>query len=69
MVMKRTTVAELKAPLSEDLAGVRTGDTVAVGDRSTPIARILPYDAIRRALQKTLDDRESEDALTRTLYR
>ncbi len=44
MVMKRAKVAELKAHLSGYLAAVRAGDTVVVCDRSTPIARILPYD-------------------------
>jgi len=44
MVMKRAKVAELKAHLSEYLAAVRAGDTVVECDRSTPIARILPYD-------------------------
>jgi prevent-host-death family protein len=42
--MKRAKVAELKARLSEYLAGVRAGGTVVVCDRSTPIARIVPYD-------------------------
>jgi prevent-host-death family protein len=42
--MKRAKVAELKARLSEYLASVRAGDTVVVCDRSTPIARIIPYD-------------------------
>jgi prevent-host-death family protein len=44
MVMKRPQVAELKAHLSEYLAAVQAGDTVVVCDRTTPIARILPYD-------------------------
>ena len=42
--LKRAKVAQLKAHLSEYLAAVRAGDTVVVCDRSTPIARIFPYD-------------------------
>ncbi|MBY0274299.1 type II toxin-antitoxin system prevent-host-death family antitoxin [Candidatus Binatia bacterium] len=43
--MKRAQVSELKARLSEYLAGVRAGGDVVVYDRVTPIARIVPYDA------------------------
>jgi prevent-host-death family protein len=42
--MKRAQVAELKAHLSEYLAGVRSGGAVVVYDRVTPIARIVPFD-------------------------
>jgi prevent-host-death family protein len=42
--MNRAKVSELKARLSEYLARVRAGDTVVVCDRSTPIARLVPYD-------------------------
>jgi prevent-host-death family protein len=45
LVMKRAQVSELKARLSEFLAGVRAGGDVVVYDRVTPIARIVPYDA------------------------
>ena len=45
LVMKRAQVSELKARLSEYLAGVRAGGDVVVYDRVTPIARIVPYDA------------------------
>lgn len=41
--MKETKTAELKANLSAYLATVRRGETVIVYDRSTPIARIVPY--------------------------
>jgi prevent-host-death family protein len=41
--MKRAQIAELKAHLSKYLAQVRTGDTVIVCDRNTPIARLVPY--------------------------
>ena len=43
VAMKRAQIAELKAHLSKYLAQVRTGDTVIVCDRNTPIARIVPY--------------------------
>lgn len=48
--MKRANVSELKARLSEFLAGVRAGGTVIVYDRVTPIARLVP-----------IDDGESDD--------
>jgi prevent-host-death family protein len=37
-------VADLKSRLSEHLRRVRAGRTVTVLDRSTPIARIVPYE-------------------------
>jgi prevent-host-death family protein len=40
--MKRVGVAQLKAKLSEYLRAVRAGETFAVLDRSTPIARLAP---------------------------
>lgn len=43
VVMQRAQIAELKAHLSKYLAQVRTGDTVIVCDRRTPIARLVPY--------------------------
>ena len=43
MIMQRVQIAELKAHLSRYLAQVRTGDTVIVCDRQTPIARLVPY--------------------------
>lgn len=42
MVMKRVRVAELKAKLSEYLRAVRRGETIAVLDRETPVAQIVP---------------------------
>jgi len=42
--MKGVRVAELKSRLSEHLRKVRAGRTVTVLDRSTPIARIVPYE-------------------------
>jgi prevent-host-death family protein len=44
--MKQARVAELKAHLSEYLAGVRAGEAVIVCDRNTPIARLVPYDDV-----------------------
>ncbi len=42
MVMKAVRVADLKAHLSEHLRSVRRGHPIAVMDRDTPIAQILP---------------------------
>jgi prevent-host-death family protein len=41
--MKHAKVSELKARLSEYLAGVRRGGSVVVYDRATPIARLVPF--------------------------
>jgi prevent-host-death family protein len=38
-----TTIATLKASLSELLAGVKAGEEVVVTDRGRPVARIVPY--------------------------
>ena len=40
--MKQVRIAELKARLSEYLRAVRGGETIAVLDRETPIAHIVP---------------------------
>lgn len=42
MVMKQVRIAELKARLSEYLRAVRRGETIAVLDRETPVAQIVP---------------------------
>jgi antitoxin (DNA-binding transcriptional repressor) of toxin-antitoxin stability system len=42
MVMKRVRIAELKSRLSEHLRAVRGGETIAVLDRETPVAQIVP---------------------------
>lgn len=42
--MRQTNVSGLKARLSEYLAAVRTGETVVVHDRRTPIARLVPFE-------------------------
>ncbi len=40
--MRQVRIAELKARLSEYLRAVRRGETIAVLDRETPVARIVP---------------------------
>ena len=40
--MKQVRIAELKARLSEYLRAVRRGETIAVLDRETPVAQIVP---------------------------
>ena len=55
--MSRVGIADLKANLSRHLRRVRTGRTLTVVDRNTPIAQLVPYDAtapleVRRATRK-----------------
>lgn len=40
--MRQVRIAELKARLSEYLRAVRGGETIAVLDRETPVAQIIP---------------------------
>jgi prevent-host-death family protein len=40
--MRTVRIAELKARLSEYLRAVRLGETIAVFDRETPVAQIVP---------------------------
>lgn len=40
--MKQVRIAELKAHLSQYLRAVRGGQTIAVLDRETPVAQIVP---------------------------
>ncbi len=53
MVMKSVGIADLKARLSAHLKDVRGGRTLVVVDRTTPVARIVPFGAepldVRRA--------------------
>ena len=42
VVMKQVRIADLKARLSEYLRAVRRGETIAVLDRDTPVAQIVP---------------------------
>ena len=44
MTMINVRIADLKSRLSEHLRKVRAGRTLAVLDRDTPIARIVPWD-------------------------
>jgi prevent-host-death family protein len=44
VVMMKVGVAELKSRLSEYLRRVRRGRSVIVLDRSTPVARLVPYE-------------------------
>lgn len=53
--MKRAKISELKARLSEYLAGVRAGDPVIVCDRSIPVARLVPFS------EEPLDDIQVEE--------
>ncbi len=54
--MKTVGIADLKARLSEHLRAVRKGRSVTVLDRSTPVARLVPYTAeaveVRRATRR-----------------
>jgi prevent-host-death family protein len=59
-VMSKVGIADLKAHLSQHLRRVRTGRTITVLDRDTPVAQIVPYDAeapleVRRAIRKPRD--------------
>jgi prevent-host-death family protein len=38
-----TTIAALKASLSEFLAGVKAGEEVVITERGRPVARIVPF--------------------------
>ena len=40
--MKQVRIADLKARLSEYLRAVRGGETIAVLDRDTPVAQLVP---------------------------
>jgi prevent-host-death family protein len=40
--MRSVRIAELKSRLSEYLRAVRNGETIAVLDRETPVAQIVP---------------------------
>lgn len=45
VVMNDVRIADLKSRLSEYLRKVRSGRSITVLDRDTPIARIQPYEA------------------------
>ena len=42
VIMKKASVAELKARLSEYLAGVKKGEELIVTEHGTPVARLTP---------------------------
>jgi prevent-host-death family protein len=46
--MKQVRIAELKARLSENLRSVQRGETIAVFDRDTPVAQIVPLREARK---------------------
>lgn len=51
--MKQVRIADLKARLSEHLRAVRRGETIAVLDRETPVAQIVPVrDRTRLQIRK-----------------
>jgi prevent-host-death family protein len=60
-VMSKVGIADLKAHLSQHLRKVRSGRTLTVVDRDTPVARLIPYEAaaqsleVRRATRKPAD--------------
>jgi prevent-host-death family protein len=59
-VMSKVGIAHLKAHLSEHLRKVRSGRTITVVDRDTPVAQIVPYGAeppleMRRATKRPAD--------------
>jgi prevent-host-death family protein len=58
-VMSKVGIADLKAHLSQHLRRVRSGRTITVLDRNTPVAQIVPYDKepleVRRATRKPGD--------------
>jgi antitoxin (DNA-binding transcriptional repressor) of toxin-antitoxin stability system len=45
VTMRQIKIADLKARLSEHLRAVRGGETIAVLDRDTPVAHIVPIRA------------------------
>ncbi|MSO46342.1 MAG: type II toxin-antitoxin system prevent-host-death family antitoxin [Acidobacteria bacterium] len=45
--MKQVRIADLKARLSEHLRAVRAGESIAVLDRDTPVAQLIPVSASR----------------------
>ena len=58
--MSRVGIADLKAHLSRHLRRVRSGRTLTVLDRNTPVAQIVPYATeavleVRTALRKPAD--------------
>lgn len=58
--MSKVGIADLKAHLSEHLREVRSGRTIIVFDRDTPVAQLVPYEKapaleVQRASRKPKD--------------
>ena len=58
--MRKVGIGDLRAHLSEYLRKVRTGHTLIVLHRETPVARIVPYEAegvleVRKAVRRPRD--------------
>jgi prevent-host-death family protein len=51
MTMSKVRIADLKSHLSEYLRKVRSGRSLTVLDRDTPIARIVPYEETGASLK------------------
>jgi prevent-host-death family protein len=69
--MSKVGIADLKAHLSQYLRRVRSGRTITILDRDTPVAEIVPYGAVkplevRRATRKPGDLRVPPRATTPT---
>jgi len=45
--MRQVRIADLKARLSEYLRAVRRGESIAVLDRDTPVAQLIPVSGLR----------------------
>lgn len=50
LVMSNVRIADLKANLSRHLRAVRSGETITVLDRDTPVARIVPIETTSNGL-------------------
>lgn len=58
--MSKVGIADLKAHLSQHLRRVRSGRTITIVDRDTPVAQIVPCDVerpleVRRAMRRPGD--------------
>jgi len=49
--MRKVRIAELKSRLSEHLRAVKRGETIAIFERDSPIARITPLESQRSVLE------------------
>lgn len=62
MVMRRIGIAEFKTRLSEHLRYVRRGHEVAILDRDTPVAKVIPWDKpVGLTVRKPLGRRSFHD--------